>query len=120
MTEFLLNKTNYTVVASNPVILKFHGDEYFKISEEQAKRVCANRNEGPKIVLEIKKARDEEVFAAAAAEIAANEPAPEPEVELKDLPLAELRERAKAAGGFPDGKDVDKASRRELLALLQP
>ena len=56
---------------------------------------------------------------ATAAPAPAPAEAPAAQVELKDLPLAELREMAKKAGGFPDGKDVDKASRRELLAILQ-
>jgi hypothetical protein len=132
---YLMHKRTFGFCPNLPEIAKQHEGELIPINAEQAERLS---KEGPKAGIAIMRAIVAADNAAALAEAEARFAEPEPakdaaesapvpeapaepaEVPLKDLPLAELREMAKRDGGFPDGKDVDKASRRELVALLQP
>lgn len=128
---YLMHKRTFGFCPNIPEVAKQHEGELVPITSEQAEQLS---KDGPKAGLAIMRAIVAADNAAALKEaearyaepaVAATEPeAPAPaepaEPSLKDLPLSELREMAKKAGGFPDGKDVDKASRRELLALLQP
>lgn len=131
---FLMNKKSFLYAPNTPASRKVMGVDGIEITREQAASLDKDRgNAGYKILTDIvaeDNRRALEAAKAALAEHAGAAPAPkaeppappaEPaEPSLKDLPLSELREMAKKDGGFPDGKDVDKASRRELLALLQP
>ena len=122
---YLMNKRSCRYVPNLPEIQKQYGEQLIPITAEQAAAIDKDgKAAGAKILRDLVAADN----AAALKEVEASlPPAPAPEapaepaeVPLKDLPLSELREMAKKDGGFPDGKDVDKARRRELLALLQP
>jgi len=122
-TPYLMDKRNFHYVPNNPEIFKQHENDVIPITVEQAQALDREgRAAGLKILRAVVAADNAAALAeaeATAEPVPAQAEAPAAPVDLKDLPLAELREMAKKAGGFPDGKDVDKASRRELLAILQ-
>lgn len=123
---YLMNKRSCRYVPNLPEIQKQYGELLIPITAEQAAAIDKDgKAAGAKILRDLVAADNaaalKEVEASLAPESAPESAPAEPaEPSLKDLPLSELREMAKKDGGFPDGKDVDKASRRELLALLQP
>lgn len=124
---YLMNKRTMMYSPSSPEAYKQFKDEVIPITHDQALDLDARgKAAGVEILRALVAADNVAALKAAEAQLDAMAPAPEAapaepaEPSLKDLPLAELREMAKKDGGFPDGKDVDKASRRELIALLQP
>lgn len=125
---FLMNKKTMMYSPSSPEAYKQFKDEVVPITYEQAVDLSTRgKAAGVEILRALVAADNVAALKAAEAQLDAMAPTPAPapevpgptETDLKDLPLADLRAMARAAGGFPDGKDVDKASRRELLAILQ-
>lgn len=124
---YLMNKRSCRYVPNLPEIQKQYGSDLVPITAEQALALDAEgKSAGVKILRAIVAADN----AAALAEVEAGlepETAPAAEeaekpVELKDLPLPELRAKAaKANEGdtLPDGTDINKMSRKELLAFLK-
>jgi len=124
---YLMNKRTMMYSPSSPEAYKQFKDEIVPITHDQALDLDARgKAAGVEILRALVAADNVAALKAAEAQLDAMAPAQTPaataepaEPSLKDLSLVELREMAKKDGGFPDGKDVDKASRRELLALLQ-
>lgn len=127
---YLMNKRSCRYVPNLPEIQKQYGADLVPITAEQALALDAEgKSAGVKILRAIVAADN----AAALAEVEAGlepEPAPAPApaeeaekpVELKDLPLPELRDKAKKLNegdALPDGTDIGKMSRKELLAFLK-
>ena len=127
---FLMNKKTMMYSPSSPEAYKQFKDEVVPITHDQALDLDARgKAAGVEILRAIVAADNVAALKAAEAQLDAMAPAPAPgapaepaEPALKDMPLADLRAKAvKANEGetLPDGSDINKMSRKELVAFLK-